>query len=237
MTEPAFIAHETRAGLVEALAAAISHALAESVTRREAAGLVVSGGSTPKPLFERLSGEDLPWERVTVTLADERCAPAAEGVRNDALVRGHLLRGRATEARFLPLAEAGTDPQGEAAEAEARLDAFPWPADITLLGMGADGHTASWFPGAEALDAVLDPAGIRRCLALTPAALPEEAPYPRLTLTRPAVLDSARILVMLTGETKRAAYERARDGDDTAAMPIRAVLQQSRVPVDVHWAA
>lgn len=236
MTEPPLIEHESRDAMAETLAGEIAAKLHEAVARRGQAGLIVSGGSTPKPLFERLSRMDLDWLRITVTLADERRVPAGHAASNAKLVHEFLLQDEAREAPFISLAQGGESPEDDAASAEVRLDAFPWPADITILGMGADGHTASWFPGASGLAAALDLTGDRRCLAIHPEPLPAEAPYPRLTLTLPAILESRRILVMLAGADKRAAYEKAAAADETADMPVRAVLRQSRAPVELHWA-
>jgi len=236
MTEPVLIAHDSRDGMADSLAERVAGVLSEAVARRGQAGLIVSGGSTPKPLFERLSRADLAWPKVTITLADERWVPPESEGSNARLLREVLLQHDAAAATFLPLASAGASPEEDAASAETRLDAFPWPADITILGMGTDGHTASWFPGASQLAAALDPEGERRCLALTPEPLPAEAPYPRLTLTLPAILASRRLLVMLSGADKRSAYERAAAAGETMEMPVRAVLRQERVPLELHWA-
>jgi len=237
MTDPRFVAHESRRAMAEALATDIGAALTDAVERRGRAGMVVSGGSTPEALFEQLSKSDLPWDRLTVTLADERLVSAGDPASNARLVRRSLLVGPAAAATFIPLAEEARAPEEAAAIAEQCLDGFPWPADITILGMGTDGHTASWFPGAAQLAAALASGGARRCIALWPEPLPEEAPYPRLTLSLPAVLDSRRILVMLAGEAKRTTYERAMAGEDERAMPVRAVLRQRQAPLEVHWAA
>ena len=236
MTEPPFLTYDSRTAMVEALAERIAGVLREAVARRARAGLIVSGGSTPKPLFERLSKMDLAWPQVSITLADERRVSPEHDASNARLVRDHLLQDRAQDAAFIPLVEDGGSPEDDAASARARLDGFPWPADITLLGMGPDGHTASWFPGASQLAAVLEPEGERRCLALTPDPLPIEAPYPRVTLTLPAILASRQILVMLSGAEKRAAYRRAAAGGAIEERPIRAVLRQRRVPLELHWA-
>ena len=111
------------------------------------------------------------------------------------------------------------------------------PFDVVVLGMGEDGHVASLFPGAPGLAAALDPSAAPACIAMTPDPLPKEAPYPRLTLTLSALLASRFIVLLLAGDSKKRVFERARQGKDVAAMPIRGIVNQDRVPVSVFWSA
>ncbi len=222
--------------MAEAVAGIIAEAVRQGHRRRGAAGLVLSGGGTPVPVYERLAGMDLPWEAVSVTLADERWVDADHRASNEALVRRTLLRGPAAAARLIGLrTDAKTAAEGEDAVNRCLAD-FPWPADIVVLGMGADGHTASLFPRAAALARALAPAAGERAVALVPDPLPPGAPFARMTLTLPALLDAERILLLLAGGEKRATYEAALAGDDIRSMPVRAVLRQTAVPVTVHWA-
>ncbi|XEH51463.1 6-phosphogluconolactonase [Edwardsiella tarda] len=120
-----------------------------------------------------------------------------------------------------------------AAASEAALAAIPRPFDVVILGMGDDGHTASLFPGAENLFPALAMDSGRVCMGMTPLT----APLDRITLTLPALLDSQQIYLHLVGDTKRQVYLQAVGGVEVNEMPIRAVLQQSRTPVDVYWTA
>ncbi|WP_294638727.1 6-phosphogluconolactonase [uncultured Aquabacterium sp.] len=132
--------------------------LQAALAERERVLLVLSGGSTPVPFFEALSRLPLDWSRVVVTLADDRWVPLDHADSNARLVRTHLLQGPAAAATFVPVSsEAPTPTDGQPA-IEAELAGLPWPAEVTLFGMGGDGHTASLFPQAPELAAALDDA-------------------------------------------------------------------------------
>ena len=213
---------------------AVADAIATAVAERGAAVIAVPGGKSPVPVFHALRARDLPWDRVTVTLTDERCVAPDHPASNAGLVRRELLAERAAAASFLPLVLTGEDPDAEALAAEARLDAVGDTLDLVWLGMGADGHTASLFPSAR-LDAAADPAGIRRCVALTPESLPPEAPYPRVTLTLTGLTRARTVLITASGAAKREALDRALDPGPLREAPVRAVLHQARAPVTVFW--
>ncbi|MFV4847846.1 6-phosphogluconolactonase [Edwardsiella tarda] len=219
--------------LNEQLADDIAARLRQGIAARGQASLVVSGGRTPLGLFARLSQQALDWSRVTITLADERWVAPQDEASNERLVREHLLQGAASAARFIGLKNDAATPFVGAAASEAALAAIPRPFDVVILGMGDDGHTASLFPGAENLFPALAMDSGRVCMGMTPLT----APLDRITLTLPALLDSRQIYLHLVGDTKRQVYLQAVGGVEVNEMPIRAVLQQSRTPVDVYWTA
>jgi 6-phosphogluconolactonase len=214
--------------LDEKLAQHIAAKLAEDIAQRGAASLAVSGGSTPKGLFRRLSQCDIDWSRVTVTLVDERWVDRDSPDSNERLVRDKLLQHRAREATFLGLKtdhEHGEAGLGEIQRAFAKI---PKPVSVMVLGMGGDGHTASWFPQADNLQQLLNPNGSDE-VALTE---PVTAPYQRITLTFPAVLNTKELIVHIVGGEKRAVLERA----GQQGLPIAAILEQSKTPVTTWWA-
>lgn len=135
--------------LVEDLAVEIARHLQAAIASRDQATLAVSGGKTPLPLFARLSRSDIEWDKVTVTLVDERWVPEQHPDSNARLVKTGLLKGRARYARFLGLMTGAADPFTAEEQLDRRLGELPLPLDVVVLGMGEDGHTASYFPAAR----------------------------------------------------------------------------------------
>ncbi len=218
--------------LAESLSAYVAQRLKEAIAKRGHGVLVVSGGSTPLPLFEHLSAQDIPWEKVFITLADERWVEPDDADSNERLVRNHLLKNKAARARFIGLKTDGASAEQGEVTCGKRLRDIPVPFDIVILGMGSDGHTASLFPNASRLaDATAMDSG-RRCMAITPVT----APHERMTLTLPALLNSREIILHITGEKKWQVYEKAAAKGPEAQMPIRYILRQKQVPVTVWWA-
>ena len=197
--------------------------LRKAIAARGAALLIVSGGKSPARFFELLSNLDLDWPRVAVTLADERRVADDSPRSNARLVREKLLQNRAQAASFTPLADVRLPADRELAAASARIANLPSPADVVVLGMGDDGHTASWFPGAEGLAEAIDP-GARQLVA--PIVAPD-APEPRLTLTGRVLLRARAIALEIEGEKKLATFATALEPGPEEAMPIRAVLRRA----------
>jgi 6-phosphogluconolactonase len=217
-----------RAAQADAAATLLARALAPPGPR----SLVVTGGSSPGPVYDRLSGLDLRWGDVTVTLSDDRWVDAASPLSNEGLVRQRLLVGQAAAARFLPLKGAGATPEADALAAERALGALtPWAA--VLLGMGEDGHIASLFPGDPDLAAFVDPAGERLCVGVPVARL--EPFVPRISLTVRALLETTLVILLITGAAKRAVIERIA-AESAYAPPVASVLRQTRAPTRVLWA-
>lgn len=214
--------------LDRSLAAYLAGLLREDIARRGAASLAVSGGSTPAQMFSLLSQSALDWSKVWLTLVDERWVDTGSADSNEHLLRDKLLCNAAAAANFVGLM-GDTEEAGEGlAEVEKRLADVPRPFTAVVLGMGGDGHTASWFPQATNLQALLDPAGDPALAATEPVT----APYQRITLTMPAVLDSRQVLVHITGEEKRSVLENAR----ASGVPIAAILEQTTTPASIWWA-
>ncbi len=141
---------ENPSALAEALADDVGARLAAAIAARGTASLAVSGGSTPKAFFRSLSRRELDWSKVTVTLVDERFVPPENDRSNHRLVADNLLKDGAAEARFVPLYQAAETAEAAAAIASGRTASLGAPLDVVVLGMGTDGHTASFFPGGDA---------------------------------------------------------------------------------------
>jgi 6-phosphogluconolactonase len=212
----------------EAMASAVAEALRAAVDAHGTASLVVSGGRSPIGFFECLSEQELDWPKVLISLADERWVPVEHGDSNEGLVRRHLLRGKAAQARFLGLYRPMPTLDEAATLANQALAELPRPIDVLVLGMGDDGHTASLFPNSPHLAAALQPDCPRRCLPMQAPSVPRQ----RLTMTLP-LLASARLpLLAIQGEAKLATLCDALAGDDMLEMPIRAFL---RHPLEIYW--
>ena len=229
--EPSLLKDEDASSQATHLAAAIAAVLAEALKLRPRAGLVVSGGDTPHPMYSKLAQHPIDWSRVYITLADERWVATDDPDSNEGRVRSSLMRDCASVAHFVGLKNEARRPTDGSAAAWAALDAVPRPFDVVLLGMGADGHVASLFPGSAELLQGLDPQAIPACVAVQPPA----ASHPRLSLNLAALLQSRHIFVQIIGAEKWQTYEKARTQGSARYLPVRAILQQESVPVDVYW--
>lgn len=218
------------AALCAALAQQIERDLRTAIEEKGQASLAVSGGKTPLPLFEALNQIDLPWEKVNITLVDDRWVDEDHESSNEKLVKTHLLKNKAQKAHFIGLKTLGDSPFDHEADVEAQLRAFPFPLDVIVLGMGDDGHTASLFPNAQNLAKGLDLNSGKTVIAMTPL----DAPFDRISLTLPVILSSKHVYVHLSGENKLKVLEKAVQGKDVNEMPIRAVLNAPHCDVEVY---
>lgn len=220
-----FAEYPDREFLFLRLADRMAAELAQAVHRDGRASLSVPGGTTPGPVFDILSGVDLDWARVAVFLNDERWVPEDSPRSNTRLLRQRLLVGKAAAAQLVPLYAPTATPE-ESLETLGQGILPHLPITVLLLGMGADMHTASLFPGADRLTQALA-ADAPPLMALRA----EAAGEPRITLTAPVLRGAMHIHILITGAEKRAALERAA-GLPVEQAPVRAVLDHATV----HWA-
>lgn len=206
------------------LAETLASELSDFLTKDGKATLAVPGGTTPGPIFDALCVADLDWDRVTITLTDERWVPETHDRSNTALLRKRLLTGRAAAATLLPLYADGQTADAALPDLIQTLDPH-LPLSVCLLGMGADMHTASLFPGADNLTKALTTRA-----PLVPITAPG-APEPRLTLTAHALNQAYNRHIVITGAEKREALEQAQSLPPEQA-PVAAILAGTTV----HWA-
>ena len=225
---------EIRADRTAALAREIAVRLGDGVAARGAASLVATGGSTPGPLYDALSQAPTPWDKVSITLTDERWAPVTDPSSNENLVRQRLLKDHAANAWFVGLKTSHATPAEGAAEVETALSALPRPFDVVVLGVGPDGHFASLFPGAPELVDGLDAA--RPNLVIPVCREGAAGAAERLSLTLSAILNARWIAILIDGDDKLQVCRRAATNAIPDELPIRAVLNQTRTPVEIWWA-
>ncbi len=224
------------------LAARVAEALQDAIAHRGRATLWVSGGSTPVPFFQALSAQAVDWAKVQIALVDDRWCEPANPDSNEGLVRRLLWVGPVTQADFQGWYRPGVeDPvatQRAQPDLAAWVDAMPWPADVVVLGMGGDGHTASWFPETAQYAQATQPGLAPRWLCTDAPSLPN-VPRPRATLTLGAVRDCHLLCVHTTGAARAELLARVWQGETA---PIGALWQQplppgqAMPPVEVYWA-
>jgi len=213
----------TETDLGPVLAARVANDLRSAIETIGRASMAVPGGSTPAPFLSALATENLAWDKVAVTLSDERCVPMDHARSNQRLVSQHLLQGKAQTAQFVTLYSGAH----ETSSLEKGLAEHIIPLSVCILGMGADMHTASLFPGTPGLATLLDPTGDR----LVDFVSPPGADEPRVTLTAKALATADHTYLLIKGADKRVALEQALSVEDPETAPIRAILDAAKKPV------
>lgn len=223
---------ESRADMVIALKAAIESQLQAAIEARGQASWAVSGGSTPKPLFQAMQNAPLDWRHVDVALVDERWVDYDHPRSNEAFVAENLMQGRAASGCLVGMKSDHATPARGVTDVNKRFDALSLPFDSLLLGLGPDGHTASLFPGAEGIEAAFTESA-PTCVALTAiqsAVTGEEVE--RMSLSAKAIREAAQVVLMITGEEKKQTLESALSGD--GSLPIARVHAMKQF--EVYWA-
>jgi len=217
--------------LVEAFSNKIVNILQASIDAKGSASFAVSGGSTPKPLFHALSKCDLAWDKVTITLVDDRWVSPEHDSSNEKLVRENLLINAAADATFVPLTSAHEDATDAVTEIDTRIQKIGLPIDVLILGMGGDSHTASLFPCCEQIEDGLD---LQRDLSVL-ATQPTTAPFQRMSLSLASIVSSPNVFLHIQGQSKRDVLNSALAPQTVASeKPIRAVCDNCTV--QLVWA-
>lgn len=228
--------HGSMDAMETAVAKSIHQHLADAIAARGLAGIAVSGGSSPAGLYRQLSNIHLDWRKVIIVLVDERWVDAGHPASNARLVHATLLQNEAANANFIGLKTPHDTPQEAMADLNRRLLAhMPLPLDVVVLGMGNDGHTASWFPHADGLHAALTEAGPAFAISARKSEVTGEI-TDRMTLGLRAIQRASSLHLLLSGDDKLATWNRVCESGDVADMPVRALLDDDKAALRVHWA-
>jgi 6-phosphogluconolactonase len=219
--EQHFTSIETAA---DKLAGTLASILCDAISARGRALLAVSGGRTPKYVFERLRRYNVDWRRVQVTLTDERWVPVDNPDSNEKLVRSCLLLGPAAAATFISLFGGEESSEKGQSACEERLKTLMMPFDAVYLGMGNDGHFASLFPGDPALHIQN-----RLCVAVSAT----EFRLSRISLTASTILNANKIFLLFSGPNKHSMYFKAKQPGSIEEIPLRMLLSQEQTPITV----
>lgn len=216
--------------LLSELSSHIAQILHETILQKGKATLLVSGGNTPKPLFEKLSNIDIPWDKVNIALVDERWISNTNKDSNEFLVKENLLKNKASKGNFIGMYKEGKSSK-ESEDAVSKIYEKIFPFDIVVLGMGNDSHTASLFPNNERLKEAFDLENNNLTIAITP----DTALYERMSLTLKGILEAQNIFLHIEGEEKLEVYEKALESNDFYKTPISAVLKNEKKDVEVYY--
>lgn len=223
------------AALLDTLVSRIQRCLERGISETDKATFLVSGGSTPVPLFESLARSDIAWRHVSCALVDERWVPEEHEASNTALVREHLLRDKARHARFQRTWVKDKSAEERVAELNERGFWRDLEPTVAIIGMGGDLHTASIFPDADHTVTALAPTA-PTLLHTYPTGTPSNPPFDRVTLSRVALARARELILLIRGDAKRERYEYAKtlSLDDAPHAPIVALLSDPDVRVEVY---
>ncbi|MDV6340552.1 6-phosphogluconolactonase [Nitrosomonas sp. Is24] len=198
-------------------------ALRDTLNRKPQATLVVPGGNTPRHYLPALAKCQLPWDRITVTLSDERWVDVNDAQSNEQLVKQHLMNHLPVNTPFVGLKTHHGNAFDAIETIHQRLDKLPLPLSLTVLGLGEDGHIASLFPGMNP-----DLTDIHHCIAVAPPV----APSLRVSLSLELLASSEQIALVVTGKSKRQLLNRLSKHPDSK-IPMVWLMQRLNAAITV----
>ena len=225
--------HADAGALAAAVALRISKCIDTGIREHAKATMALAGGRTTPPVLRRLTAETRDWSKLTILPTDERWV-AADHADNNLRQLQDSFAG-VEGIRWVALVPAKPDGGVDASYANSVLEALPAAFDLCLLGMGADGHFASLFPGAKNLPEALDLASSESAVAITPEPMPSAGPHPRISLSLARLLRSRQIILAISGADKRATLDRALHENDPEKLPVAALLRAPGRAVEIHW--
>ena len=225
--------------LADNLAGELTVLINNAIADKGSAVIAFSGGSTPKPLFKALATHEIEWSKVIITLVDERWVPETHELSNAAFLKQYLLNDLPSEVRFVPLFQAADSVTASFpgvianyCEATGSSTRDPRSFDIVILGMGGDGHTASFFPDADNVAELVNPQATEPLLSCVSPSTQVE----RITWSVPMLLNTDYLALHITGEAKKTVFEQACEAEDATELPIRCAIFQQIVPLNVYYA-
>lgn len=235
-------AFDSQAALADSLADQIVLQIEKAIQQRGQAIVALSGGSTPKPLFEQLSTRDIDWAKVVITLVDERWVPIGHALSNADFLLEHLLHKVPAFPKFVPLftiSAAALSAQtslisvlSDYCQQTGSTHSMPAAFDVVILGMGADGHTASFFPDADNIEQLVDLENPNHLLTCNSPSTQVD----RVTWSLPALLNTQLLALHITGNEKKQVFETALSDSDACKLPIRSMLFQDKTELQVFYA-
>jgi 6-phosphogluconolactonase len=233
MIEAEWWEYDSAEEMADAVAGDAGFIIGQALEGRGRAIVALPGGTTSLKALEKLAAQKIEWADVTIVPTDDRLVPPTDPRSNvGALAKLFLPK----KARVVPLCAGETDPIAAGRAADERLAALEWPLDLAWLGIGADGHVASIFPGPD-YDGALNGPKVRRAMGVRPDPMPADMPVNRVTLTKAALAGARTITLVLTGDAKREVLARALEDGASSRYPVGRLLADLDTPVDIHWCA
>ena len=226
---------DSKDALTAELSATLEQSLVQGIETSGRAVLMVSGGSSPAPAYKHLSNLALDWAKIDVAMVDERWVDAEHEKSNEAFIKSTLLQNHGAAANFITMKNSADTAQQGSGECEAAYQQLKRPFDVTILGMGPDGHTASLFPHANGLEFGLTTSDLVCAINAIESDV-TGCITERMTLTLAAIAQSKVVKLLISGEEKLAVYKAAKAGGDVNDMPLRAVLNHPTINIEVYWA-
>ena len=228
LNEHKFVSKEK---LCEQLCCETIKSISVGLAERGKASMLLAGGSSPRPLYEAMSNQELNWKNVYFAPTDERWVEPTSPESNERLIRETLMQNKAARTNYISLKSASDDPKAGQFEVGERLDQLPFPTDLVLLGMGEDGHIASLFPNLSDTMEAIDLNNENLCQAIHR----EENEVPRMTMTLNTLLNTKRIFLLFYGKKKLDVFNEAKERQ-TNQLPVSYLLHQNKVPIRLYWA-
>ncbi len=226
---------DSKESLTAELADDIEKRLIEGIEQDGRAVFMVSGGSSPAPAYKKLSNLALNWRKIDVAMVDERWVDKEHDKSNETFIKNTLLQNKACDANFITMKNTQLDAHQGQPICEQKYQSLKQNFDVTILGMGPDGHTASLFPHAQGLSDALTTSDLVSAIDAIKSDVTGDITQ-RMTLSLTAILHSKVIKLLISGEEKLAVYKEALKPGKVEDMPLRAILNQNKTDVEVYWA-